>query len=423
MSDRATHWQRVVDAVQAVRRLPSLSAGVMVDGELAWTGSSGAGGGADVQYRIGSITKVMSAILVMQCRDEGLLSIDDRLERWIPESAYASVSLRHLLSHAGGIASEPVGSWWERSPGRPIESVIADNDERTELAGTGFHYSNTGYALLGEVVARVRGMAWADQVRERIWEPLGMADTSLLPGPDAAHGWSVHHLRGTLTPEPATDTLGMAPAGQVWSTVRDLARFARFLASGDDDVLGAGTLAEMAIPVMPGSNYGLGLMNHGGLVGHLGSMPGFQASCFASPSTGSGVIGLTNGTTGFTGVDFTQRMLGKVTPGAGEPWVSARDVPGWAERLLGYWHWGNSAFEVRWHNERLEFHDLARGLLAEQFVADDAGIIGWAGYHRGERLHVVENSDGSINHLRCATFIYTRVPYDPAAPIPGGVPG
>lgn len=423
MSDRARHWQRVLDAVQAVRRLPSISAGVIADGELVWAGDAGDGGGVDVQYRIGSITKVMTAVLVLQCRDEGRLSLADPLGRWVPESAHAELTLRQLLSHTAGITSEPVGDWWERSPGQPVDRVIAANAGRIGPAGSGFHYSNTGYALLGEVVARVHGAAWADLVRERIWEPLSLAHTSLLPGTGAATGWSVHHLRGTLTPEPATDTRGMAPAGQAWSTIGDLALFGRFLQEGHDGVLGRESLAEMARPVAAGSTYGLGLMNHGGLVGHLGSMPGFQASLFVDPDQLDGVIALTNGTTGFAGVDFTQRMLGEQTPGPGEPWIPTASVPGWAEELLGYWHWGNSAFELRWHNDRLEFFDLARGLLAEQFVRRDGKILGHAGYHRGEQLHVLREESGAISHLNCATFIYTREPYDPAAPIPGGVPG
>lgn len=419
---RAQHHQRVVDALQAVRRLPSLSAGVLRAGELDWTGHAGDGGGSDVQYRIGSITKTMTAVLVMQAREQGALSLDDELGRWLAESSYASLTLRDLLAHCSGLPSEPVGDWWERSEGVDIATLVARNREVMEPPGT-FHYSNLGFGLLGEVVSRIAEQPWGALVSQRIWEPLGMERTSLLPQSPAMQGLSVHHLRGTLTREPATDTASMAPAGQVWSTITDLARYARFLAAGHDDVLPRDVLVEMRRPWGDGVDYGLGVMTNLGMVGHLGTMPGFQASLFIDPDSGDGVIGLCNATTGYVGVDFTARMLGEQTPPPGEPWVPTNSVPDWAEELLGYWHWGNSAYEVRWHNERLEFFDLARGGLAEQFVeTEDGEIVGHAGYHRGERLQVVRDADGRINHLVCATFVYTREPYDPRAPIPGGVP-
>ena len=66
---------------------------------------------------IGSITKTMTAVLVMQCRDEGLLDLDDAVGRWLPESAHRDVTVRALLSHTAGLSSEPAGEWWERTPG------------------------------------------------------------------------------------------------------------------------------------------------------------------------------------------------------------------------------------------------------------------------------------------------------------------
>jgi CubicO group peptidase (beta-lactamase class C family) len=422
VSDRVTHWQAVVDAYQATRRLPTLVVGVLEDGELVWTGTAGADADPAAQYRIGSITKTMTGILVLQCRDEGLLGLDDPLGRFVPESGYRDATLRALLSHSSGMQSEPAGPWWERTPGVDFAALNTRNDGSGRIfdAGSTYHYSNLGFALLGEVVARLRGAAWYDVLRARLLDPLGMRRTTYLPEEPAARGLSVHHLRGTLTDEPATDTGAMAPAGQLWSTVADLVRFLAFLRTGGD-VLTAATLAEMATPVL--GYYGLATMRMeyagGDLVGHLGSMPGFQASVLHDADTGAGVVALTNGTTGFGGVELTERLLGDRTPQFTEPWVPTIEVPGWADELLGHWYWGNSAYELRWHNERLEFHDVARGILAEQFVLSGERIVGHAGYHHGETLHVGRNDDGTINHLECATFVYTRVPYDPAAPIPG----
>jgi Beta-lactamase len=255
-----------------------------------------------------------------------------------------------------------------------------------------------------------------------------MGRTSYLPAQPAAAGLSVDHYGGTLTPEPSTDNRAMAPAGQLWSTVTDLALFLRFLSAGDPHVLAATTLREMAVAQPPAAEYGLGMRTGPvaglRLVGHLGSMPGFQAVALVEQGTGRGLVALTNGTTGFAGVELAQRMLGDDTPSPATPWVPSAAVPPWAAELLGPWFWGNSAYELRWHNEQLEFHDVARGVLSEQFAAPgtDGRIVGVAGYHHGETLHVVRRPDGSVGHLECATFVYTRVPYDPQAPIPGGHP-
>ena len=245
--------------------------------------------------------------------------------------------------------------------------------------------------------------------------PLGMTRTSYLPEAPYAPGLSVHHLEGTLTEEPLHDTGSMAPAGQLWGTLDDLARFAAFLAGGDYGVLAERTLAEMRQPVPPALDYGLGIRllpyAEGVLVGHTGSMPGFQAAAFVDPRSKTGVVAFTNATTGFSGPELALALLGDHTPGAMEPWRPTTDVPGWAGELLGYWHWGNSAYEVRWNNERLEWRDLARGAVAEQFGIRDGRVVGLAGYHHGETLHVVRRDDGSVDHLECATFVYTREPY------------
>lgn len=422
MSPSAVHWQAVLDAWQAVRRLPSLSAAVVQQGSVMWSGSAGIGGGVQVSYRIGSITKTMTAVLVLQLRDQGDLGLDDALGRFVPEVSCPEVTLRQLLSHTAGLPSEPAGQWWERTEGDDFAGLVARNISRIRPPAEEFHYSNLGYGYLGEVVARVSGAPWGELVAERIWQPLGMESTSLLSGEDSIRGYSVDHLRGTLSPEPATDTRAMAPAGQVWSTVTDLARFSAVLLGQREDVLAASSVAEMCTPQLPADGYGLGVRLFGDLAGHGGTMPGFQAGLWAAPTSGLAVAVLTNGTTGFTSHEFAEQMLSSDTPGPVEPWLPTQQVPDWAAELLGWWFWGNSAYELRWHNGRLEFHDCARGLLAEQFVLADDRIIGWAGYHRGETLNVVRRTDGGVGHLECATFVYTRTAYDEHAPIPGGVP-
>jgi CubicO group peptidase (beta-lactamase class C family) len=427
---------------QVAGRLPSIVGGVVRDGELVWTGSvSGLDGfetGPHVQYRIGSITKTLVAVLVLQLRDEGELHLNHRLDVHLPGIGYGDRTLRDLLSHASGMHSEPAGSWWERSPGVSFDELarrLGDVEPPFDPGAT-FHYTNVAFALLGEVVARHRGSTWWEQVEERILRPLGMSRTSYLPQSPAASGWSVHHFAGTLTPEPAHDARAMAPAGQAWSTVEDLARYACFLADGNDDVLSRATLEEMRTPqsgaratalaAAHGLGFQLGRGGSGALFGHTGSMPGFLAGLYVDPARRTGAAVLANATVGMRcdGLPFdllaTLEDLEGTVP---RPWTPSQGVPAAVREVLGVWHWGNTAFAFSWNGREVLVRNLARNAEVQRFArADDGTLLGTRGYHHGERLHVVRNADGSINHLVVATFVYTRLPYDPDAPIPGGHP-
>lgn len=427
----AARWQACLDLLQSHGRLPSIVGGVLRNGELVWSGGSGAVPGidpADVQYRIGSITKTLVTVAVLRLRDEGLLSLDDAIGRFVPESGYADATVRSLLAHTSGMQSEPVGPWWERSPGVDVATLLDANDGSGAVTAAGdyFHYSNLGFALLGEVVARVRGAWWWDVVLSEVLTPLGMARTSYDAQAPSAQGLSVGHFTGILTEEPHQDTGAMAPAGQAWSTVGDLARWAAFLGSGHPDVLSAGTLSEVARPAPPATEYGLGLRlvpwHDRFLVGHTGSMPGFLASCFVDPETGDGAVAMANATTGLDADGVPQLLLGPGQVGPADPWVPTTHVPPAVVDLPGVWFWGNSAVELRWHNESLELHSLALRKLQEVFALRDDRLVGVDGYHRGETLRAIRRSDGTLSHLECATFVYTRTPYEPDVDIPGGHP-
>ena len=436
--------QSVLAAEQVSARVPSLVAGVMRDGELVWSGSHGEHTGTaapttDTQYRIGSITKTLTAVLVMQLRDEGLLDLGDRLDRHLPNVGYGDRTIRHLLSHASGMQSEPAGSWWERSPGVDYDELAAGVDDGAAPfePGATFHYTNLAFGLLGELVARVRGESWWKLVDQRLLRPLGMSRTTYLAEPPAATGYSVHHFAGTLTEEPAQDTGAMAPAGQLWSTVEDLARLARFLLEGHEEVLPLSTLKEMSTP-QSGSlaggltgGYGLGLRlvagGSGMLVGHTGSMPGFLAGLFVDPVRRTGAVCLSNGTAGLRCEGLPLDLLAELErsePTVVPAWTPTAQLPGAVAEVLGLWHWGNSAATFGYDGRDVVVSSLATGLVTQRFTPrEDGTFLGGAGYHHGETLRVVRNGDGTVNHLVCATFVYTRTPYDPAAPIPGGVPG
>lgn len=415
-------YDAALASLQARGRLPSLSAAVALGGEPAWSGclSVDQRVSSATAFRIGSITKTMTAVLALQLRDEGAWSLDDPIGAVVPETGYADVTVRELLAHTGGLQSEPVGPWWERAAGVSSEQLLAANDGSARVAAAGeyHHYSNLGFALLGEGIARLRGASWWQVVQERLLGPLAMGATSYDPPGDHATGRSVDHFAHTLISEPHTDTGAMAPAGQLWSTTGDLLRWADFLAVGHDAVLDAPTLAEMSVPVAPSDSYGLGVrvlpLNGATLIGHTGSMPGFQASLFVDRSSRDAVVVLASATTGLRPDQVPGLFLGADPVPVEAPWVpTVAPVPARVHEVLGLWFWGNTGFGFEWVGGQLVVRDLRTVEISDRFAVgdDDDGILGVEGYHRGERLTVHRDAAGAVSRLECATFVYTRTPY------------
>ncbi len=230
----------------------------------------------------------------------------------------------------------------------------------------------------------------------------------------------------------------MAPAGQLWSTAADLARWADVLAAGHPQVLSHSSAAEMRT-VQSGDPdeqhrgaYGLGLRLRwqpgGTLVGHTGSMPGFLAAVFVDPLTRVASVLLTNATTGLDPETVAVRLLGTVSDGlrpapsddalAAEPAEPAQ--LGRAGELGGHWYWGNTQMTAAVTLRGFTLRSAAGVRTFEQVGVDH--FRGCDGYFAGEDLRVVRRGDRSLSHLAVVTFVLTRRPFDPSTPIPGGQP-
>ncbi|MFZ3471556.1 serine hydrolase domain-containing protein [Streptomyces sp. 2.9] len=423
-------------------RAPSLVAAVVRDGEVVWEGSrtmvEGHGPDGNVQYRIGSITKTFTAVLVMRLRDEGLLRLGDPVEKFLPGTGAGEVTVGQLLSHTSGLAAESPGEWWERTAGtlRPeLSDVLGEQPFRFE-PGLRHHYSNPGYTLLGSLVEALRGKPWEEALRAEVLEPLGMERTTAQPVSPHAGGWAVHPWADVMMPEPLEDLGLMAPAGQLWSTTGDLAKFAAFLVRGDARVLSAESLREMrtsATPPEPGLaelGYGLGLQlaQSGGrrLIGHTGSLPGFLAVLWLSEADDVAAVVLANCTSGVpvsTVAADLVAIVAEAEPRVPEPWRPLREADPVALDLCGPWYWGTSAQAVRLtYDGFLELGPVGGNGRAARFRPEpDGSWTGLNGYYAGERLQAVRRPDGSVSHLDLGSFVFTREPYDPGAPVPGGV--
>ncbi|RSN17500.1 serine hydrolase [Streptomyces sp. WAC 01325] len=429
---------------QAEGRAPSMVAAVVRGGRAVWHGSrtsvDGHGPDEHVQYRIGSITKTFTAVLVLRLRDEGLLALGDPLEKHLPGTGAGEATIAELLAHASGLAAESPGPWWERTSGslRPELSDVLGKQPFLHPSGRRFHYSNPGYTLLGALVEKLRGAPWEDVLRQEVLEPLGLSRTSAQPQAPHAGGWAVHPWADVMLPEPVEDLGRMAPAGQLWSTTADLARFAAFLIQGDDRVLSAESLREMRTPAAPmeaadvasGYAYGLGLeLRHQGgraLTGHTGSLPGFLACLTVSVEDDLAAVVLANCTSGpllFTVAADLVRIVAEAEPRIPEPWRPMQDVDPAVLELAGQWYWGTHAFALRLTADGpVSLEPLSGKGRGSRFGSNGDGTwTGLEGYYAGELLKAVRRPDGTVDHLDLGSFVFTRQPYDEGAAVPGGV--
>lgn len=283
------------------------------------------------------------------------------------------------------------------------------------------------------MASRVAGRSWWDLVHDRVLTPLHLRHTSYDAPTDAAQGFSVDPWTGALVVEPHADTGVMAPAGQAWATIEDLARYAAFLIDGHEQVLGRDALARAFTPTSGAPETGLrgghalGFQLHPGgsgtIAGHTGSMPGFLAACLVDPQWRTGAVLLANGTWGFNPGTLAVRLIETLEewePAPPEPWRPSAPVPAEMSEVLGTWHWGTAPFTFTWEGHQLVTR--LQGQVGSRFELRDGRIIGVAGYHAGERLEVHRDHRGVVTHLVIATFVHTRTPYDPAVEIPGGHP-
>lgn len=433
-----------IAVAQAEGRAPSLVATVVRGGRAVWHGArtsvDGHGPDENVQYRIGSITKTFTAVLVLRLRDEGLLDLGDPLEKHLPGTGAGEATIADLLAHTGGLAAESPAPWWERTPGslRPELADVLGEGPLPHPVGRRFHYSNPGYTLLGALVEKLRGASWDQVLRSEVLEPLGLDRTSFHPRAPHAGGWAVHPWADVLLPEPSEDLGRMAAAGQLWSTTGDLAKFAVFLAAGDDRVLSAGSVREMRTPaapaeaadVMDGTSYGLGmqiLRRHGRLlVGHSGSLPGFLANLSISVEDDVAAVVLANCTSGpllsTVGADLV-RIVAEAEPRIPEPWRPSREVGADVMELAGQWYWGTYGFALRLTADGLaSLEPLSGAGRRSRFRPNGDGTwTGLEGYYAGELLKAVRRPDGTVSHLDLGSFVFTRQPYDEGASVPGGV--
>src|SRR5262249_5394194 len=250
------------------------------------------------------------AVALMQLRDEGKVDLEDRLDAHLDVPAHGDLTLRRMLSHGSGLQREIPGDVWESLEFPKSTDELLATLEEAELVlapGERWHYSNLAFVLLGEVISALSGVPYEDYVEQRLLEPLGLTRTTFSPELPTAVAYSVEPYSDLVHREPmlVERTGGIAAAGQLWSTVGDLCRWAAFLADPDPDVLSTDavevmtSVQSMADPYRWSLAWGVGLMllRQGDRIycGHDGGMPGYLANVIVDRTDGVGAAVLVNG--------------------------------------------------------------------------------------------------------------------------------
>ncbi|HEY3128932.1 MAG TPA: serine hydrolase domain-containing protein [Acidobacteriota bacterium] len=268
----------------------------------------------DMLFQIGSITKVFTATALVSLAEEGKLNLSEPIGKYVKglHPKLAPITAHHLLTHTSGLRDEPA------EYGRHEESALAEygrslkEDYLLLDPGKVFSYSNPGVALAGLLLEEISGKPYADEMDQRVFKPLGMNRTTFRPTTAMTYPHAVGHTHaGTVKPavvRPMVDDTRFWPAGYMFCSAEDLARFVIALMNGGKvegrQVLSRSLLAKLATPYVDVPNifqngkygYGLFIYPHRGLLllEHAGAMTGFSAVVEVVPQHHVGIILMAN---------------------------------------------------------------------------------------------------------------------------------
>ncbi len=307
--ERADDLQEAVDDVMDKYDVPGIVAGVWTSAG-SWTSATGEGGdgelGVDDHFGIRSVTKSFVVTVLLQLIDEEEAELDDTVDEYVDDVPNGDeITLADLAGMTSGLYD------YTRVPAFRDELISDTTEEHTtaellEFAfeepvefdpGTKYSYSNTNTLVLGEVIEAITGRSLAEELEDRIFDPLDLEDT-------------VYHESGSEVPPPASLGFLVDPdedpepiavafsafgaSGAMTSNLQDLRRWATALGRGD--LLSPAIHGERLDAARPATNgpkyddYGLGIGSLDGWWGHTGSGLGYQAAAFFEPDSGSVIV-------------------------------------------------------------------------------------------------------------------------------------
>lgn len=309
----AERLQALLGDAVADGSIPGAVLSVRLPDGATWTGTAGLADRdsgepmtAATRVRIGSLSKMFTAVAVLQLAEEGAIGLDDPVADYLPGliPGGEAIAVRQLLQHTSGLYdyledrlfvaeayADPEGDW---APKDLVDYAVSRPP--TFAPGEGWDYSNTNYVVLGMLVEAVTGNTLADELDARIFTPLGLAATASVP-PDEVDGPQARGYSRGDGQEVVSLSFAFGTANIV-TTADDLRRFGEALFGGE--LLAPDSLAQMRRFVggngqydMPALEYGLGLMSNRlpagpaeegePVVGHIGGINGFRAALWYAP--------------------------------------------------------------------------------------------------------------------------------------------
>ncbi len=313
--------EKLIQAEMKNQSLPALSIALVDDQQVVWTKGLGLAvpknkvpASEDTIYRVGSVSKLFTDTAVMQLVEKGEIDLDAPVTRYLPDFHPANpfhtpITFRELMSHRSGLVREPpVGHYFD-STAPTLKATVESLNSTTLIYPPGTHtkYSNAAIAVVGYLLQQHAGKPFADYVRDAVLKPLGMNNSSFVPTPEVqAHlaDAIIQTYDGRILEAP-TFQLGMQPAGCMYSSVVDLAKFLNMLFAGGNGkngrVLKPETLRQMWQPQFQEAkehgDFGIGFLlaqlDGHELVGHGGAIYGFATEVEALPTDKLGVVVIT----------------------------------------------------------------------------------------------------------------------------------
>ena len=436
-----------VDWTVRQRDQPAVSIGIVYDQDLIWSKGYGFANLAkkipatpSTAYRIASISKTFTAHALLQLRDAGKLQLDDPITKWIPELKLEkidrqspAITIRHLLTHTGGIPREVDGTYWNdmNFPSREAMLPVLARMGVVWEPDKEWKYSNVALSLAGYIVEAASGEPYAEYVARHILAPLGMAGTRVIPPTDMpalAVGYGRRMPGKPRRIEPFFNGAYMVPASNLASTVEDLAKYAslqfRSGPAGGSQILKGSTLAEMQRIhwLQPdwksgwGLGWGVSRRDDKTRISHGGSVPGHRTTISMVPAEKFGVIVLTNSEDGQPSLYVNQAyaiVAPAIAKATAAPPATPSGDPAW-QKYVGVYTWEDEEIHVAVLDGKLTIVDPSEDNPWESRIPLEpvsGHVFRMAdGFAEGETVTFILDASGKVTRYEAPGYYMSRRP-------------
>lgn len=410
-SDVVLSLRPLIEHELGEKRIPSIAVALIDDQQIVWAEGFGLAdpdrklpATAETVYRVGSVSKLFTDIGIMQLVEQGKLNLDAPVSSYVPDFHPHNpfdkpITLRELMSHRSGLVREPpVGHYFDSSP-PGLADVVHSLNQTTLVYPPGTHtkYSNAGITVVGYALQQTSGQSFASDLKQAVLEPMGLHSSGFEPTPELTRDLAKAQIwtyDGRFFPAP-TFQIGIFPAGSLYTTVEDLARFESVLFAGGrgpgGQVISKATLDAMwtpqfSTPEHPGHfglGFALGKLDGHRMVGHDGAIYGFATTLDALPDDKLGAVAVatldsSNAVTDHIATEALRLMLASRAHQS----LPKIELTGPVDRAMalrsaGHYGSGADAVDLSEHEGRLMMQPASGGFqvelrsLGDKLVVDD----------------------------------------------------